>query len=146
VTAESDDLYPWVPEERYELIVASLYQMPVDPFEQGIGHRPRDYWGRNLVDHLIRKLPKALATGGVAYLMHLSILSQQRTAELLDERGFKSRVVDFSFFGFTEPFLEQREQILRVEALSDAYHLTFADEDVMVAYLIEITHKHPEEQ
>ena len=55
-------------EERYEVIVASLYQMPVDPFEQGVTHRPRDYWGRNLFDHLLRKLPEALAPDGVAYL------------------------------------------------------------------------------
>ena len=34
VSAAAQDLYPWVPEERYDLIVASLYQMPVDPFEQ----------------------------------------------------------------------------------------------------------------
>ena len=143
VTAESVDLYPWVPEERYEVIVASLYQMPVDPFEQDVTHRPRDYWGRGLLDHLIRKLPEALAPYGVAYLLQLSILGQERTAELLDERGLAGRVVDFGFFPFTEPFREQREQILRVEDFSDAYHLTLAGEDVMVAYLLEITHKHP---
>ncbi len=142
VSAESVDLYPWVPEERYDVIVASLYQMPVDPLEQGVSHRPRDYWGRNLLDHLICKLPEALAPDGVAYLMQLSILGQQRTAELLDEQGFAARVVDFGFFEFTEPFREQREQILRVETFSDAYHLTFAEgEDVMVAYLLEVTHK-----
>ncbi|MCA1718597.1 MAG: homocysteine S-methyltransferase family protein [Actinobacteria bacterium] len=141
VTAESVDLYPWIPEERYDVIVASLYQMPVDPLEQGVSHRPRDYWGRNLLDHLIHKLPDALAPDGVAYLMQLSILGQQRTAELLDEQGFAARVVDFGFFEFTEPFREQREEILRVETFSDAYHLTFADEDVMVAYLLEVTHK-----
>lgn len=143
VTAESVDLYPWVPEERYEVIVASLYQMPVDPLEQSVSHRPRDYWGRGLLDHLIRKLPEALAPDGVAYIMQLSILSQERTAELLDERGFAVRIADFGFFRFTEPFREQREQILRVEAFSDAYHLTVADEEVMVAYLLEITHKQP---
>ena len=143
VTAESVDLYPWVPEERYEVIVASLYQMPVDPFEQGVTHRPRDYWGRSLLDHLIRKLPEVLAPEGVAYLLQLSILGQERTAELLEEQGLKGRVADFGFFPFTEPFREQREQILRVENFSDAYHLRLADEDVMVAYLLEITHKEP---
>ncbi len=44
--------------------------------------------------------------------------------------------------GVAAPFDQQREQILHVEATSDAYHLTFTDgEDVMVAYLLEITHK-----
>jgi len=143
VTAQSVDLYPWVPEERYEVIVASLYQMPVDPFEQGVTHRPRDYWGRNLLDHLLHKLPEALTPDGVAYLMQLSILGQQQTIQLLDDQGFAARVVDFGFFEFTESFREQREQILRVETFSDAYHLTFADEDVMVAYLLEVTHKRP---
>ena len=60
VSAHARDLYPWVPEERYDVIVASLYQMPVDPFEQVVTHRPLDYWGRNLIDHLIGLLPQAL--------------------------------------------------------------------------------------
>ena len=57
ITAAAVDLFPWVPEERYDVIVASLYQMPVDPFEQVSSHRPLDYWGRNLIDHLIGLLP-----------------------------------------------------------------------------------------
>ena len=78
------------------MIVASLYQTPVDPLEQVTTHRPLDYWGRNLIDHLIGKLPEALAPGGVAYVMQLSIIGQQRTAELLEEHGFTARVVDFA--------------------------------------------------
>ena len=30
LTAATVDLFPWVPEERYDVIVASLYQTPVD--------------------------------------------------------------------------------------------------------------------
>ena len=138
VSADTVDLFPWVPEERYELIVASLYQMPVDPFEQVTTHRPLDYWGRNLIDHLITKLPAALAPGGVAYLMQLSVIGQERTAARLAEHGLEARVVDFSFFEFHELFLEKREQIARVEELSDAYHLKLDDSDVMVAYLLEV--------
>ena len=141
VSAAAVDLWPWVPEERYELIVASLYQMPVDPFEQHVSHRPLDYWGRNLVDHLIGLLPEALSDDGVAYIMQLSILSQQRTAELLDEAGYDARVVDFAFFEFSETFSERQQQIERVEKLSDAYHLKLGDDDVMVAYLLEVTSK-----
>jgi S-methylmethionine-dependent homocysteine/selenocysteine methylase/SAM-dependent methyltransferase len=144
VSASRVDLYPWVPEERYDVIVASLYQMPVDPFEQVTTHRPLDYWGRNLVDHLIAKLPEALAPGGVAYIMQLSILGQRRTAELLEERGFVSRVVDFGFFEFHDLFRRRREQIVRVEELSDAYHLALDDQDVMVAYLTAVTHADPD--
>ena len=141
VTATAQDLYPWVPEERYDLIVASLYQTPVDPLEQVSTHRPLDYWGRSLIDHLVRLLPEALADDGTAYEMQLSIIGQRRTAELLDRVGFQSRVVDFSFFEFSDLFNTKREQIARVEAHSDAYHLTFGQTDVMVAYLLEITRK-----
>ena len=87
ITAAAVDLFPWVPEERYDVIVASLYQMPVDPFEQVCPHRPLDYWGRNLIDHLIGLLPDALADDGVAYVMQLSIIGQQRTAERLQAAG-----------------------------------------------------------
>jgi S-methylmethionine-dependent homocysteine/selenocysteine methylase/SAM-dependent methyltransferase len=141
VSAAPQDLYPWVPEERYDVIVASLYQTPVDPFEQVSTHRPLDYWGRNLLDHLIRLLPEALADDGTAYMMQLSVIGRRRTAELLDGLGYQARVVDFSFFEFSELFNTKREQIARVEEHSDAYHLRFGSTDVMVAYLLEITRK-----
>jgi hypothetical protein len=128
-----------VPEERYETVVASLYQTPVDPFQHASTHRPTDYWGRNMVDHLIRTLPAALTDDGEAYLMLLSILSQERTQDLLDQNGLRSEVVDFAFFPFTEHFRESQEQIERVEGLSDAYHLKIGTSDVMVAYLVKVT-------
>ncbi len=132
------DLYMFEPEERYDVVVASLYQMPVDPFEQFTGHRPLDYWGRNLLDHLLSLLPQLLADDGIALLMQLSILSQVQTAELLEKEKLSARVVDFGFFPFTDVFAENREQIARVEDLSDAYHLHLGDQDFIVAYLLEI--------
>jgi release factor glutamine methyltransferase len=139
ITGEAIDLYPWVPKDRYDVVVASLYQMPVDPYEQPNSHRPLDFWGRNLLDHLFTLLPKLLADDGVAYVMQLSILGQERTAELLAEGGFRARVVDFEFFAFHALFEQRKDQIDRVEELSDAYHLSFRDEDIMVAYLLEVT-------
>jgi S-methylmethionine-dependent homocysteine/selenocysteine methylase/SAM-dependent methyltransferase len=134
VTAAQADLYPWVPEERYDLIVASLHQLPVDPFEPVVSHAPRDFWGRNLIDHLIGILSRALADDGVAYVVQLSIIGEHRTAELLEEAGYQSRVVDF---GFAE--LVRRDQVMRVEENSDAYHLTLGDDEMMVAYLLEVS-------
>lgn len=143
ITAAVADLYPWVPEERYDVIVASLYQTPVDPHEPVPRHRPLDFWGRNAIDHLINRLPEALAPDGVAYIMQLSIIGMERTVELLERGGFGSRVVDFSFFEFHDLFQEKKDQILRVESLSDAYHLNLGGDDVIIAYLIEVTHKQP---
>jgi SAM-dependent methyltransferase len=141
VTGAEVDLYMVEPERRYDLVVASLYQMPVDPFEQSGGHRPLDYWGRNLLDHLLRLLPRLLDEDGTALVMQLSIVSQLQTEELLDELGLRSRVVDFIFFPFT-PLVEQNHaQIERVEQLSDAYHLTLRDDWIVVAYLLEIARR-----
>ncbi|MBA3434744.1 MAG: homocysteine S-methyltransferase family protein [Actinobacteria bacterium] len=139
LTGETVDLYQWGPTERFDLIAASLYQMPVDPYEAPSGHRPLDYWGRNLLDHFIRLLPRLLAPDGIAYVMQLSILGQSQSARLLAEGGLQAKVVDFSFFPFGPLFLQNKSQIDRVEQVSDAYHLRFADEDVMVAYLLEVT-------
>ena len=132
------DLYPWVPEERYEVIVASLYQVPVDPFQRVSTHRPLDYWGRNAFDQVIAKLPQALAPEGVAYVVQLSILSQHRTDELLRAAGFTATVVDYDLFHFSAAFEPSVAQIDRVEELSDAYHLRLSEHDVVVAYLLEI--------
>ena len=133
------DIYTYEPAERFDVVVASLYQMPVDPFGEVSGHRPLDYWGRNQIDHFVQLLPRLLADGGVAYLMQLSIISQLKTAELLESLGLSSRVVDFGFFFFSDVFEENAEQIARVEQLSDAYHLNLGGQDVMVVYVVEIT-------
>ena len=141
VTAAAQDLYPWVPEERYDVIVASLYQMPVDPFEQAISHRPLDYWGRNLLDHLINMLPEALAEDGTAYIMQLSIIGERRTARIAGSLRLPGSRRRLRFFEFSELFKSKNDQIARVEEHSDAYHLTFGETEVMVAYLLEITRK-----
>ncbi|MDX6620222.1 MAG: hypothetical protein QOK36_2608 [Gaiellales bacterium] len=138
VSGEAIDLYHWHPQEAFDLVVASLYQMPVDPYEEPSGHRPLDYWGRNLVDYFIRLLPRLLADDGVAYLMQLSIVGPAETTRLLEEKGFDAQVVDFSFFPFGSVFEQNRQQIARVEESSDAYHLRLGTEDVMVAYLLEV--------
>jgi S-methylmethionine-dependent homocysteine/selenocysteine methylase/SAM-dependent methyltransferase len=143
VTGSEADIYTYEPDERFDVVVASLYQMPVDPFEQYTGHRPLDYWGRNLVDHFIDLLPRLLADGGTAYLMQLSILSQVRTDELVRKAGLRVRVLDLGFFPFTPVFQRHREQIERVEQLSDAYHLTLGGEDYLVAYLLELSRAEP---
>jgi S-methylmethionine-dependent homocysteine/selenocysteine methylase/SAM-dependent methyltransferase len=133
------DLYTFEPEERYDVVVASLYQMPVDPFERFTGHRPLDYWGRNLLDHLVWLLPRLLAPDGIALVMQLSILSQVQTAELLEKEDLAARIVDYGFFPFNAVFEENRAQIVRVEDLSDAYHLRIGHEEFVVAYLLEIS-------
>ena len=140
LTAQVVDLYPWVPEERYECIVSCLYQRPTDPFREAASHRWGDYWGRNGLDQLIGKLPEALAPEGVAYVVQFSIASQQRTAELLAEAGLRAQVVDYTVFDFPRGFEESAEQIRRVEQLSDAYHLRVGEDEAMVAYLLEIRH------
>ncbi len=133
------DLYTYIPEEKYDLVIGSLYQMPVDPMKQTAGHRPADFWGRNLFDHLLTLLPEMLADGGVAYLMQISALSQVRTSELISAAGLEAKLLDFSFFHFSPTFEENTDQIRRVAELSDAFHLNFGRDNVMVMYLLEIS-------
>lgn len=139
MTAEEVDLYEWEPAQRYDVCVASLYQMPVDPFEEPTGHRPLDYWGRNLLDHFINILPRVLDDKGKAYFMQLSIIGQRETSRQLRRLGLKTRVVDFSFFPFGDLFEANRDQIERVKQLSDAFDLRLAGKDIIVAYLLEVT-------
>ena len=138
VTGETIDLFQWEPTERFDVIAASLYQMPVDPYEEPSGHRPLDFWGRNLFDRFLGLLPDLLAPGGRALVLQLSILGQVRTAQLLAAHGLEARVVDYSFFPFGEVFEANAEQIARVEELSDAHHLAVGGDNVMIAYLLEI--------
>jgi S-methylmethionine-dependent homocysteine/selenocysteine methylase/SAM-dependent methyltransferase len=138
VSGEQVDLYPWDPQQRYDVVVASLYQMPNDPIDQLGSHRPLDYWGRNLFDHLLSLLPSLLEPEGRAYIMQLSILSQAKTLRQLQQDRLRSQVVDFAFLELGPALAAYEEQIGRVEELSDAYHLRFGEENTMVAYLLEI--------
>ena len=72
--------------------------------------------------------------------MQLSIVGAQETSRLIEARGLRCQVVDFGFFPFGPLFDANKGQILRVEELSDAYHLALGGQDVMVAYLLEIQH------
>jgi S-methylmethionine-dependent homocysteine/selenocysteine methylase len=135
------DLYAYQPEHKYDVVVASLYQMPVDPLRRISGHRPIDFWGRNMLDHLINLLPSLLERAGTALVMQLSVLSQVKTAELMERAGLDCQVIDYAFFHFSPVFTENLEQIQRVEQLSDAYHLKFADQNVIVMYLLEVKHQ-----
>ena len=140
LTAATVDLYPWVPEERYEVVVASLAQRPTDPFQSGASHRRSDYYGRMLLDQLIAKLPDALAPEGTAYIVQLSIVSQQHTAALLAEVGLEVQVSDYALCPPPPDYAEIRAQVERVEALSDAHHHAIGDESALAAYLLEIRH------
>ncbi|MGI9311671.1 MAG: homocysteine S-methyltransferase family protein [bacterium] len=139
ITGMAEDLYSFTPAQRYDLIVASLYQMPTDPRGQYSGHRDVDYWGRNLLDQLIGELPNYLEDDGVAYVMQISMLGARRTEALLRRNGYAARVVDFNLYQFNPVFNQHLDQIKRVEALSDAYHFAYgADEHVMAMYLLEV--------
>jgi release factor glutamine methyltransferase len=139
VSATAVDLYPWTPEERFDLIVANLDQSPMDPLEVATSHRMSDYWGRGTLDNLIGKLPAALAEDGVALIVHLSFLSQERTERLLAANGLQARVVDLCVFEHRPESDSRRRQIEHVERLTDAYHLKLGKEEAAVAYLLEIT-------
>ena len=138
ITVARVDISPWVPEERYEVIVACVDQTPVDPEQQVHGHRPIDYWGRTPLDPVLAKLTDALAPEGVAYVVQLSILSQRRTNELLAAAGLGVRVVEYGVFPLGPELEDHRTQIGRVERLSDAGHPRAGDHDLLVAYLLEI--------
>jgi S-methylmethionine-dependent homocysteine/selenocysteine methylase/SAM-dependent methyltransferase len=138
VTATTTDLYPWVPEERYEVIVACLPQIPRDPLTQLSSHRPVDYWGRGLVDQVIGKLPAALAPEGVAYLTQTSILSRQQTIEQLALGGLEAQVVAWDLSELPASYEGHLDQVREVEELSDAHHLNIGQEGALVTYLLEV--------
>jgi hypothetical protein len=138
VSGETADFYPWIPTERYEVIVANLPQVPVDPAAQLSSHRPTDYWGRGLVDQVIAKLPHALAAEGVALLTVTSLLSQARTGELLAELGLREQVVCWDLQDLPEQYRTHAAHLAHVEQLSDAYRLHAGADDLLVIYLLEI--------
>ncbi len=132
------DLFPWTPEERFDVIVANLPQSPRNPAGAVAGHRRADYWGRNLFDQLLAKLPRALTADGVAYVVQLSLLSRRWTDSLLASHGLDARVLDFAAVRLDDPRAFDPEQIAGVESASDAFRLDLGGARAAVAYLLEI--------
>jgi release factor glutamine methyltransferase len=138
LTAQVADLNSWLPGERYELVVASVEQPPVDPCQPDPYAREFDPWGRRLIDGLIAKLPVFLAREGVAYITQTSLISQRRTMEMLSAAGMEAQVVDWHFWpaGVRQ---EARPHLDQIEQVSDAFHFRVADqEEILVVYLLEI--------
>jgi homocysteine S-methyltransferase len=140
VSVEVGDLYPWVPEERYELIVGCLPQTPIDPLSQLSSHRPTDYWGRGLVDQMIAKIPRALAAEGHALLALTSLLSRERTGARLAEAGLTGEVVAWELQDLPAGYRDNRVHLRTVQNSSDGYMLQVGDHDVLVCYLLELRH------
>ncbi len=138
VTAEVDDLYPWLPDERYELVVAALPQTPIDPLSELSSHRPTDYWGRGLIDQVIAKLPAALAAEGRALVTLTSLLSRERTVELLAGAGLVAEAVAWELHELPEPYLAQLDHVATVARSSDGYLTHLGDRPLLVTYLLEI--------
>ncbi|NOX69963.1 MAG: methyltransferase domain-containing protein [Gammaproteobacteria bacterium] len=141
VKGEVVDPYVFDPDEKFDFIVTSLYQMPTDPKGKFSGHCAIDFWGRNLMEHFIAKLRDFLRDSGTAYVMHLSLPGQYRTASFLEQAGYQCVVLDFALYDFNSVFEENLKQIERVEQLSDAYHFKFRNDNTMVMYLLEIRKK-----
>ena len=140
MTGIAADLYSYMPEDKFDVIVASLYQMPTNPRGQTRGHRDIDYWGRNLLDHFVKNLNNYLSDAGTAYLMQVSMLGAKRTEDLLARHGYEAIVVDFNLYQFNPVFNDNLGQIDAVEKLSDAYHFSFGEnEHTMVMYLLKIS-------
>jgi S-methylmethionine-dependent homocysteine/selenocysteine methylase/SAM-dependent methyltransferase len=143
VSGETADVYPWIPDERYEVVVANLPQIPVAPAAQLSSHRPTDYWGRGLVDQVIAKLPLALAAEGIALLTLTSLLSQERTSELLGALGLHEEVVAWEVQPLPASYRARADHLANVEQLSDAYRLHVGGDELLVTYLLEIRHREP---
>jgi hypothetical protein len=71
--------------------------------------------------------------------MQLSIVGQAATSRKLAQEGLTERVLDYTFIPFGPVFETNKPQIERVEQISDAYHLKLGGDDLMVAYLIEVS-------
>jgi S-methylmethionine-dependent homocysteine/selenocysteine methylase/SAM-dependent methyltransferase len=138
VSGEVADIYPWLPEERYEVVVANLPQTPIDPLSELSSHRPTDYWGRGLFDQVIAKLPTALASEGHALISLTSLLSRERTIDLLASAGFVAEVVAWEVQEMPESYRAHADHVATVAQLSDAYTLHIGDQPLLVTYLLDI--------
>ena len=66
-------------------------------------------------------------------------MGEQRTVQRLEHLGYTVRVVDYAVVPLDSVVEGSSGQIKHVASHSDAYGLTVGDQDLVVAYLLEIT-------
>ena len=90
------DLWAPLAGRRFDLVLANPPHFPM--LAPGYAGRPPQWSfggpdGRLVMDQLLRGLPKHLATGGRAYVVHSAFLGLAATYRLLAERGLTARVI-----------------------------------------------------
>ena len=65
-------------------------------------------------------------------------MGEQRTLERLEHLGYDVRVADYAVVPIETVAERHSPQIEHVERHSDAYHLAIGEQDMVVAYLLEI--------
>jgi HemK-related putative methylase len=90
------DLWAPLAGRRFDLVLANPPHFPM--LAPGYAGRPPQWSfggpdGRRVMDPLLRGLPKHLARGGRAYVVHSAFLGLATTHRLLAERGLAARVV-----------------------------------------------------
>ena len=75
----------------------------------------------------------------MAYVLQTSLLSQERTSDLLERCGLRARVVDFAFLPFTDYLSRSAEHLSRVRADVRRPPSRVCGSEFMVGYLLEIT-------
>ena len=141
VTGDTADLFDWEPERSFDVVVASLYQLPVDPFDEPTGSSA----SRLLGPHAPRPLPAAPPQAARAGREGVrdAALDHRAARDRAPSRSRRASTPGSSSSASSRSARsssESKAQIERVEQLSDAYHIEIGDEDVMVAYLLEVTH------
>ena len=103
------DLFAWRPEARYDVIVASLFQTPVDPFVPAHTHRPAGLLGpqRGRPPHP-RSCPRRWPTTAWPTSFRSRCSPRSARPPLVHRRGLQARVVDFAFLPITDNFRQQR--------------------------------------
>jgi release factor glutamine methyltransferase len=95
VRAIRGDLFGAVGDERFDLIVSNPPYVPGDLPTRGA----RRAWdagddGRVLLDRICAEAPDRLRPGGTILLVHSSVTGEERTLELLRERGLRTAVLE----------------------------------------------------
>ena len=125
MTGEAVDLYHWQPDEHYDAVVASLYQMPVDPYEEPTAIARWTTGAATCSTTSSRLLPQLLAEGGGRSSCSSRSSASSARRALLEAGGFTA-ASSTSLLPVRPAVRRNGEQIARVEELSDAYHLRSA--------------------
>ena len=136
VTALTSNMFSALGENRFDLIVSNPPSLPITPHGKRLPHFFAGEDGRDFVDELIAKSLDFLNEGGILEFVNTSLISIEKTKQMLKQRGFHTEILDKCELRFRDFYFQYYEWFKKLAAQHKAYFILRNGVPYEILYLV----------